>query len=109
MCLSLTITVDLGLLKQGFPICEKMASHFTIQPEAAFVSQTVLYTFICLCVVLWIHENSSEDYDNSVHTYVRTYCTCICTVKKVGHIHFSYICLPLPLVNCLSSIFFSLH
>lgn len=72
MCLSLTITVDLGLLKQGFPIYEKMASHFTIQPEAAFVSQTVLYTFICLCVVLWIHENSSEDYNNSVHTYVHT-------------------------------------
>ena len=69
MCLSLTITVDLDLLKQGFPIYKEMASHFAIQLEVAFVSQTVLHTFICLCVMLWINENSSEDYCDSVHTY----------------------------------------
>ena len=57
LCLSLTITVDLI-----------WASHFAIQLEVAFVSQTVLHTFICLCVMLWINENSSEDYGESVHT-----------------------------------------
>ena len=86
MCLSLTITVDLDLLKQGFPIYKEMASYSAIQLEVAFLSQTVLHTFMCLCFVLWINENSSEDYGDSVHTYY----TCICTVTHVGHVHLLY-------------------
>ena len=48
--------MNLDLLKQGFPIDMEMGSHFAIQSEAAFVSQTVycIPSYVCVSCCGWI-------------------------------------------------------
>ena len=59
-----------------------------IQLEAVCVSQTVYCILSSVCAsCCGSIKNSSEDYDSSVCTY----CTRVCTVKHVGHIHLLYV------------------
>ena len=80
--------MDLDLLKQGLPIDTEMASHCAIQPEAVFVSQTAYCIPSYVCVSCCGSIKTAVKIMTTVD--VCTYCTRVCTVKHVRHIHFLY-------------------